>query len=50
MITKKVEVVKPKWDRCARTGIIKIGENKVVLDITFAPTVTTSDEYGDRAA
>jgi hypothetical protein len=44
MITKKVEVVKPKWDRCARTGIIKIGENKVVLDITFAPTVTTSDE------
>src|SRR5260370_24250842 len=44
MITKKIEVVKQKWDRCARKGIIKIGETKVVLDVTFAPTVTTSEE------
>jgi len=44
MKPQKVELLNVKWDRCARKGLIRIGEQKNILDISFAPLICTKRE------
>lgn len=43
MLSQKIEVKNPHWDRIARKGIIAVG-NKEMLDITFSTGISTKNE------